>query len=235
MIKKLSLFVTTSLFTISAQAYAPWQKNYEPRQYLRLESGFMINNQLEKDTDSIKYQTNKGVFGGVATGLELHDEYRAEVECLYTPPTKTKFEGNGERVELQTSHAALIANVYYAPKNFEIFKPYAFFGMGYSRNRTSSIKVYKGGNGLMNIQRRGGNTHYVWNIGGGLTFDVTNNLLCDIGYRFIDYGTVKSSIRGRYGPGSNPAQGTYTDANYSYEFGKVKSYQISMSLRYFVN
>ncbi|MCC2646993.1 MAG: pagN 3 [Rickettsiaceae bacterium] len=256
MIKNLSILITTSLFTISAHAYAPWQRNYEPKQYIRLDTGFMIKNQIEENYEpenkpageegaaaaennegpKDRYLTSNGTFGGIAVGYEFLDDYRGEVEVLYTPPTKTKIEkAAGGHTDLFSSHAALLFNIYYAPKNFELFKPYIFFGMGYSRNRTSNIKAYNSDNGLVNVQRRGGNTHYAWNIGGGLTFNITDKLLCDLGYRFINYGTLKSSARGTYGP-AHPLSGKrHTDPTYTYSFGKVKSYQVSMSLRYFVD
>ncbi|MDF2965308.1 MAG: porin family protein [Rickettsiaceae bacterium] len=235
MIKKISFLVAASLVTFSAHAYAPWAKNYLPKKYVRLETGFMVNNQIERDNNTSKYSTNNTTFGGAAIGYEFLDEYRGEINILYTPTTKTKIQKSGGHAELQTTNIAGLANIYFAPKDTEQVSPYVFFGLGFTSNRTSYITDYTSSGGLLNVQEGRRNTHLAWNAGFGITLYMTERTMFDIGYRFINYGTFKSKLSGTYGPAHASNGTSHKDETYNYNFGQAKSYQVTVGLRYFVN
>jgi opacity protein-like surface antigen len=247
MMKKITFLTVLSLLSASAQAYSPYIKNHKPKKYIRLDTGFIFKNQIEDNpgdsstaaaTTGTKYpiyKTNQSIFGGGAIGYEFMEDYRGELSFIYNPFTKTKIEKeDNSYTELSHSSIAAFANIYFSPHEFEILTPYAFFGMGFARNRVSAIKDFNSTGGLLNTQAGGGNTHYAWNLGAGITLDFTENILFDLGYRFINYGTLKSSMRGTYGPVHAQSGSFHNDPTYNYNFGKLKAHQITLSLRYFV-
>jgi len=78
--------------------------------------------------------------------------------------------------------------------------PFVGAGVGFANNRISGLTdtgfTYPGGGGLGaptgGYFSDGSKTSFAWALMAGLDYNVTENLKLEVGYRFLDYGKIKS-------------------------------------------
>ena len=165
--KKIVLSLLILLMAVPALAEAP---RSEPR------SGLFVGTKVGLMRVQMKRDREKKddlVFPfAVSLGLRLR---RFRVEAEYAFATKAK----REKYEQQTD--TIMGQLYYDLFFKAPLHPYLNVGVG--RHET---KVKE--KGLFKEERKG----WAWNVGGGMTWNVSNAVNIDFGYRFLDIGDLKT-------------------------------------------
>ena len=138
-------------------------------------------------------------FGGsLAVGYDLSKKLNVPIrgELEYAAFSKAEAEGdpwnNGYTNDFRQTNniQTLFVNVYYDINTGTKFIPYIGAGMGAGFIRTKG-RVDWGGE----INNTGSKTvtNFAWNVGLGLGYQITNNIVLDVGYRFADLGKVQTN------------------------------------------
>jgi len=176
----------------SYEAYA-----YDANNYLSVKAGYsaMKHKSKERDKNSPetpKYKWNGDVAsGGVALGERLGD-FRVEVEGSANSATnKRRNFYSDEGVINKTSVSKIklssaMLNAYYdLPTGFPI-RPYIGAGAGMSHVKAQ----FKTRSEKETDKLKMSNNHFAWQVGAGITCEITSEWAADLGYRFMDSGNI---------------------------------------------
>lgn len=100
----------------------------------------------------------------------------------------------GEEFSVETSVLSALANVYYDFNTGTRVTPYIGAGFGYARV-TSQINT----NGIMGQEKPYDfdydyvKDNFAWQLGVGVAYNINENWIIDLGYRYADYGRIKES------------------------------------------
>ncbi len=97
---------------------------------------------------------------------------------------------------IQTKIQTVFANFYYDLDTGTSVTPYFGFGLGYARiNEKASVSV-------PSVQyaanAKGSEDNFAYNIGAGVSVNLTYNMDVEVGYRYTDYGQIKNRTSGDY-------------------------------------
>ncbi len=204
--------------------------------YLRGDAGYKIYN-----NPNVKYFGDKfhhvdlddtGVIGG-GVGYKFNSWLRADVTLDYE--FKSDFDGRltcrttacgGEDSTLfSREHAKIsawtpMANVYADLGNWHGVVPYVGGGLGASRIKVSGYD-YVNPNGVRGSQPGGKDWSFSWALMAGVGYTITENLIIDAGYRFLDLGDVKSKVS--------------TGAGGKVKFDDIHAHEFRVGFRYLIN
>ena len=190
--------------------------------YLRADLGYSIT--LDDDetffdsaeNDSLDMDPDSGARYQIGVGMKLNDFLRTDVTISYRDnltevgayfdadgiPNKVSNELDSDA--FQTSNWSTMVNIYVDPLRAAgldtgAFSPYLQGGIGWARNTTEDLKFSNAGTIF-------GDTHndFAWQIGAGVTYDITEHWKLDLSYRFIDMGEARAS--NRYVDGGAPVR-----------------------------
>lgn len=99
------------------------------------------------------------------------------IEAEYTFATKAEHE------KYEQSTDTIMVQVYYDIPFKSPIRPYVNAGIGRHETKVKVKNVYR-------EDRKG----TAWNIGGGVTWNLSNAVNMDIGYRFLDIGDLKTPL-----------------------------------------
>ena len=108
----------------------------------------------------------------LALGLRIR-HFRIEAE--YSFATKAERDSYEQQTDIVSGQ------VYYDVPFKSAIRPYVNFGMGRHSTKVKEAKLF-------NDTRRG----WAWNLGAGVTWNVSNAVNIDLGYRYIDIGDLKT-------------------------------------------
>ncbi len=136
-------------------------------------------------------------FGKLRTELELGWNSKAGDDNLYNIVIKSDNSGkyNGEHYQVNTSVWTGMFNVYYDIDTGTKLMPYINAGVGYAHLKT---KAHTWGNcgapaNHYDFLFKEEANNFAWNIGLGVSYALTDNLSVDLGYRYTDFGNIKSN------------------------------------------
>ncbi|MCL2473880.1 MAG: outer membrane beta-barrel protein [Alphaproteobacteria bacterium] len=86
--------------------------------------------------------------------------------------------------DIGTTHT-FFANAYYDMRATKNLRPYLGAGLGFTSYEFKF--VYPDINYTMSSTMM----NFAWNVGAGIAYEITNNIIIDLSYRFTDYGTAK--------------------------------------------
>lgn len=191
----------------------------------------------ENSSDSIGNKNKSTFSGGIAIGynffpnnglpiradLDLTIRGKAKSNALLDHEdgvTYSEYLYAGNEVKLTT----LMANVYYDFYNDSDFTPYVSAGIGYGKVKhttKTSLEEVNHTNGARSTEywsmSKNANK-FAWSLGVGVQYALNNDVSLDLGYKFIDAGTVKSSRSDEFGTDSSRV--------------KVRSHDISLGFTY---
>lgn len=88
---------------------------------------------------------------------------------------------------------SLFMNAYIDMPNTTALTPYVTGGLGYAYNDTGNLARRSGKSSGSNANNPGIKTHNLaWNVGGGTTFKMTDNMDLDLSYRYLSLGKIKT-------------------------------------------
>lgn len=144
--------------------------------------------------------------GGV--GCQVSDNLRVEVTGGYRMKASLSTPFNDLSADLATYTG--FVNAFWDITNYNGFTPYLGGGVGVAHHRLTNVT-------LPATSSNGNRTDLAYNVTAGISYDITNNLLLDVAYRYVDLGFARSR-------GTTPM--TIDD---------LKSHEIKVGMRYHFN
>jgi opacity protein-like surface antigen len=220
--------------------------------YLRGAIG-MSNQRL----DSLEYQyfeapgyatewINKGDFSSAPTfslggGYKFNDWFRADLTGQYRG--KADFFASQRVTDLRNPNAPVyysddytarksewlfLANGYVDLGTYKGITPYVGAGIGTSRN---TISGFRDVNTELNAGGYAGTEsqwNFAWALHAGVGFRVTENLIFDLGYSYVDLGNAKTDTAYNINP-------NFSRDNDGFKFKNITSHDVNFGIRYEFN
>ena len=136
----------------------------------------------QKSVEKIKY--HKNLWGGHYAAGAKAGAIRAEVEWNHYKDAKRTIYGEGQKYRTRLQNNALLVNAYYDLNTCTPWTPYIGAGMGVALLKFS----YKDMNYGRKYSEKAHN--FAWQVGAGVTYDLTKNIALDGGYRYINAGAA---------------------------------------------
>jgi opacity protein-like surface antigen len=132
------------------------------------------------------------IYGAVRAELEWGVNTNAKVKSNLKEVNGVAVSGSaiGTAIELKSHTFGL--NAYY---DFDIgsgFKPYVGAGVGFAHVKSNSAAYGMPANYA--ISGESSTNTFIWNVGGGVSYDLTDALALDIAYRYSDFGKVSGDL-----------------------------------------
>ncbi|MBQ2810816.1 MAG: porin family protein [Alphaproteobacteria bacterium] len=134
-----------------------------------------IDFQEKLNDDQFGYRFAGGVMVPFCGGMA--ESVRAEVEYGLLNKTHNNIYSNVIQSKLQT----VFANVYYDLDTGTSFNPYIGVGLGYARIDEN------------NSGREAKEENFAYNVGVGVSYNLSYKTDLELGYRFTDYGKIKQN------------------------------------------
>ena len=173
-------------------------------------------------------------FGKIRTELELGWNSKAGDDNLYDFVLDNHYRG--EHYQVNTSVWTGMFNVYYDIDTGTKLMPYINAGVGYAHLKTKAHTwgmrgPFSNGNGTVpyDLSFKEDANNFAWNIGLGVSYALTDNLSVDLGYRYTDFGNIRSN------PIIRDSKGAVMGADGPFIFdGDMKLYmhEVNLGLRY---
>lgn len=161
------------------------------RPYVSLKAKFLkvsSSASLESNEEN-KVDIDDDVMGGsIAIGgsFKLPEGFvRGELEFSKNGKAKGEEGSRTSPLKYEIETQSVMANVYYDIETGTRVMPYIGGGMGFVRIKGTEKQVN------LNKETSMKDTHFAWQIGGGASLKVTQNLALDFGYRYVDYEHFK--------------------------------------------
>jgi len=105
----------------------------------------------------------------------------------------------------------------------ETMAPYAGFGIGASRNQLGEVRITNPNGSLLGTIRGDNQTNFAWQVCAGISMNLSNRWLLDIGYHYLSAGEYTSQDLLSFPDGSS----TFTK-----DVGKFRANELQLSLQY---
>lgn len=144
---------------------------------------------------------------GIGAGYRFGHGVRADVifnwrpSADYSSAVSDRF-GNVGSSKADVSVLTGLVNVYYDIPTGGALRPFVGAGVGFAANRISDISYTLNGRALDREQSET-KTSFAWALTAGAAYAVTDKMLLDLAYRYVDVGDVKTS--GRFDSGASAA------------------------------
>ena len=193
--KKLLLLTAAVLTSVSSQANA-----IEMRQYVSLKGNYAFQKAKVKDTytDGISTESSEGKFKDNTMGVSLAYGWRIgdgrfEVEGNLNQEAKdSKTNIWDDKIDVKTQVHSLMANAYYdVPTDLPV-RPYVGAGIGLAYLKASG-KYNDTWWPEDSWKESKSKINFAYQIGAGVSYDLTKNWTLDTGYRYRNYGKVTTS------------------------------------------
>lgn len=162
--------------------------------FMSFDSGKWTSELLGNVTHQYHRSDEDTVFAvGGAIGYDFTCPVRAELEYMFRPdfqfeqtPTRDGRYDITQKLNIHT----LLLNLFYDFENSSAFTPFILAGGG--------IAILDGDNTVENIAGPFNydgtavtRTHFAWNIGGGITYSLSENIALDLTARYLDLGKAR--------------------------------------------
>ncbi|MDO9083341.1 MAG: outer membrane beta-barrel protein [Humidesulfovibrio sp.] len=153
-------------------------------------------------------------FAGMGLPVRAEAEYLYHNQFKYSADNATSGGLTGtfnSKIDIHT----VFANFYYDIKTSTAFTPYVGAGLGVAwinQKVTSTFRNWAPGTSDGNYDT----TNFAWNVGAGVGYSLTDNIIIDLGYRYTSFGDAK-----------NVEQGAI-----SFQAKDLKSHEALLGLRY---
>lgn len=194
---KKNILLTTALITFFAtNAYSSDYSTYVSAKIKAVETQTSVKAYGEK------YNFTDTTLGGsVAVGV-AYENIRGELEYNFQD------SANEKSMFYKSSASSFLLNSYYDFHNDSKITPYISVGVGIS-DITSKIMADNG-------NQTNKSTDLAYQIGAGISYDVSSNLKLDTGYRFVDNGNISFERNGGIFKTDLQANEFYVGARYSF-------------------
>lgn len=235
--------------------------------YLRGDIGLALAQDPDIQTSTVsdnlvKYKdisTDQNATASLGFGYQFNSGFRMDATLDYTAPVR--YTGKGwydlesggqlyrQNVNFQSRRvsAAAMLNAYYEFNNFDKFRPYIGAGIGIGWTdvydvRYNDIMVDSFAARNMVPIRKNSRSHeqftFAWSLMAGIAYQLTTNMDLDVGYRYMNYGDVRSG--GMTVVDYRPTVSGHPNSNFGYNrffnnysrLDNLGEHQIRVGLRY---
>lgn len=186
---------------------------------------------------------NDGDFSSAPTfslgaGYKFNDWFRADLTGQYRG--KADFSASQRVTDLgddsvysddytaRKSEWLFLANAYVDLGTYKGITPYVGAGIGTSRNTISGFRDVNNERDAGGYADSGSQWNFAWALHAGLGFQITENLILDLGYSYVDLGNATTDTAYN----TNPA---YSRPNDGFKFKDITSHDVNFGLRYQFN
>lgn len=175
--KKILLMAGVAAFAFASNANA---LEVNPYVSAKLSYDWAKNDVVTTGARSGKMKFHKEIWGGhYAAGVKAK-AIRTEIEFNQYQDTKKKMRDTRFRLQNQS----LMLNAYYDINTCTRWTPYIGAGMGVSMLKFTAKDMRSG------LKMSEKSYNFAWQLGAGVTYDLTQNIALDAGYRYIDSGAA---------------------------------------------
>ncbi len=128
-------------------------------------------------------------FAGMGLPIRAEAEYLYHNQFKYSAVNGTAAGSTGEfssKIDIHT----VFANFYYDFKNSTAFTPYVGAGLGVAWINQKVSSTFTGWAATDNGNRD--TTNFAWNLGAGVGYSLSDNIVLDLGYRYTNFGSAKA-------------------------------------------
>ena len=174
------------LSTIAAAFFATSGYAAEMSPYL---SGRLRYSQIQTEYTEPYFSTDlkDGVVGGsIAVGFSSKTDLggmRAELEYNYNQDSEDKILG---LISTKVKTQSVMLNAYYDVPTGTILTPFVGGGIGYGK--------IKGQMSYGAFSESMEDDKFVWQVGAGIGAKLTENVIFDVGYRYVDWGSSSQGV-----------------------------------------
>jgi len=208
--KKANIVVTTVVALVAILAMGTAYAADAGGVYVGIKGGYEYKDNTGGVNDNVAAATNNNATGsykdrsgytvGGAVGYNFAGmglPVRAEAEYLYHDQFKYSATNSttgafSSKIDIHT----VFANFYYDFKTSTAFTPYIGAGLGVAWINQKVASTFTGWTPTVSD----GNydtTNFAWNVGAGVGYSLTSNIVVDLGYRYTSFGDAKSVDNGR--------------------------------------
>ena len=141
----------------------------------------------------VGYQFNHWFRADITGEYRTEASYRANIMSAWTLNNPTSFGTDSYSAGLGT--ALFIANAYVDLGTWHCITPFVGAGVGLASHNLAGLNDVGGGaaNGGIGVAPDTHQTNFAWAIMAGLALNVTPNLKMELGYRYVDMGSITSN------------------------------------------
>jgi len=182
---------------------------------------------------------------GTVDGMKDSSIYGVGIGYRYNPNLRVDFtlahrgdfrlEGNDSAVAPAITYNADVKSTAYMFNGYWDFKdasrsftPFVGLGIGWSENKTSSLRYVQPGAALAGQGPGGKKNDFAWQFTAGVSFDISKQLSVEAAYRFMDLGNFKTNP----GVNSGTVAGVPWSATVDGVEGKLRSNELNVGVRY---
>ena len=169
----------------------------------------------------------KFAFGGDANIPRIFGRLRIEAEYANNGSFVIPVASEGGEITFEAQNTTIFGNAYYSVNTGSWWAPYIGAGAGVS-HFTANVGF---SSGSFNAQMSSSEYKFGWQVGAGLSMNLTRGVMVDLGYRFSDLGKFVSDIDIHQwaAPGTNVTNSIVMRNNVDMNF---KSHEIVLGIRY---
>lgn len=134
-------------------------------------------------------------FAGAGVPVRAEAEYLYHDQFKYSANNATSGGATGSFTSKIDIHT-LFANVYYDFKTGTAFTPYVGAGLGIAWINQKVASTFQGWTAGTSDGSYDA-TSFAWNLGAGVGYSLTDNIILDLGYRYTNFGDAKKVDNGR--------------------------------------
>lgn len=159
---------------------------------------FTVTDQLGQGDTSKGKTLGSSFLYGIGAGLKFNDALRAEINVQFRNDYEIEHYSSVSypiKYESEVSSQLAFANLYYDFDKIRlgnvIVLPFVGGGVGLSENEMDDVE-YGGPPASPVVIEGDTSSEFSWNVAVGVGFDLENDFMLDVGYRYIDLGDVES-------------------------------------------
>ena len=169
----------------------------EPSYYLGVSGGISKSNRdfgfinprittpASKDEDDrvtvVTFKVGKYLTNNIRTEIEYGHSKTLEYTAVFNPFTTFQ-------QKVTTKSKRLMLNTAYDFKVTDAIKLFPMVGIGYARNVSDGFQIANFGAGNSNDFASKTTNNFAWSVGAGVSYDVSNTIVLDLGYQYLDLG-----------------------------------------------
>jgi len=151
-------------------------------------------------------------FAGMGLPVRAEAEYLYHNQFKYSATNSTTGAFNA-KMDIHT----VFANFYYDIKTNTAFTPYVGAGLGVAWINQKVSSTFSGWTAATDDASKT-TTNFAWNVGAGVGYSFTDNIILDLGYRYTSFGDGKKF--------------SSTDGTVEFQAKDIKSHEALLGLRY---
>lgn len=174
----------------------------------------------------VGYKFNSWLRADVTVDYEFKSKFHGDLVCYFNngpcPGNQTHKAGYSQE-EAKIDAITPLVNVYADLGTWNGITPYVGAGIGASYLKVTDYK-YKNPNGSRGDQPGNGVWDFSWALMAGLGYHVTDNLIIDTGYRYLNLGDAKSGKATGFGKGAKRIK-----------FDDLEAHEVRVGFRYLID